>query len=802
MSAIPHYLFRSCRNKDCAKGCVLYIPVSNPDFIPSFNISTADQPTWIAVPCKGCSCLGSQHLHSVEFPDRPSSCGEANYTHATPEPSMPSASQDGFASTYTAPYPAADPEAFPSTAHGPPSGVRRSGPRFGFASRVMQSASFKAQAQKREEREAAASGSGASTSNAFDPTAKAYTTGSQLHSKPEPRKRKRASSPSVSGSAPAHKQTKKEVRVSMETYTVVLVPDTVDAHYGLCKQPSLYALQRLDKEGRVKSVSLPKDKVSNKDIVTAVCNTFKADPRFAVIDSGWHLLRVLSQGTGRSATMELMEGGSMNDITFEVWKKGVNPSIRNAGPGYRHPVFIVLAMPNSPNEVHDSPSHDEPTPSSVHDKTGANTMSTPSEPTHNDYPDWQEMPVPQAHQDLVRHLHYMHPPPVDSEDVDVSWWPESLTLQSPFNTFFSQKKLIEFALRRMEPGTPTYSGVDDEDLVTKWIPEVVFDPLAFIVRLATELKVLEEPKTLLSRTLEKRFVKDFALGPFGLHGVIPILDQLYGFVIYYVPLPAHHRSTAYDHLELISQCALALVKHFKYVKPRWQYDPPGPFRDLSKVYDECEEFLKDATHADWNSTPMKTFAGGSGLQYVTPQELVEILTQSFGHASDASAMNEYSLKAGEFGVGGVFSDLVEPLLDWLPLTHPGYKQYYQTLEVFCSALASRLRTHLQHVQPEPDAVPEPALEEPESSDFHKKMEAASALNKATWRSMVRALVTTLSHPSRPLPEDWPPMGLDRTAQFKILIKLYHSDHNQTESVEWQKITHAITQAIIAKHKST
>ncbi|TBU36420.1 hypothetical protein BD309DRAFT_984956 [Dichomitus squalens] len=304
MSAIPHYLFRSCRNKDCAKGCVLYIPVSNPDFIPSFNISTADQPTWIAVPCKGCSCLGSQHLHSVEFPDRPSSCGEAN--------------------------------------------------------------------------------------------------------------------------------------------------------------PSLYVLQRLDKEGRVKSVSLPKDKVSNKDIVTAVCNTFKADPRFAVIDSGWHLLRVLSQGTGRSATMELMEGGSMNDITFEVWKKGVNPSIRNAGPGYRHPVFIVLAMPNSPNEVHDSPSHDEPTPSSVHDKTGANTMSTPSEPTHNDYPDWQEMVCC------------------------------SISVARPM--------------------------------------------------LATELKVLEEPKTLLSRTLEKRFVKDFALGPFGLHGVIPILDQLYGFVIYYVPLPAHHRS--------------------------------------------------------------------------------------------------------------------------------------------------------------------------------------------------------------------------------------------------------------------
>ena len=129
----------------------------------------------------------------------------------------------------------------------------------------------------------------------------------------------------------------------------------------------------------------------------------------------------------------------------------------------------------------------------------------------------------------------------------------------------------------MQPDAPTYDGVDHEDLVNKWIPEVIFEPLAFIVSLATELELLDNSKKLLSPKLEQRFEHDFALGPFGLHGVAQTLDQLYNFVIYYVPLPAHHRTTMYDRLELISQCSLALVEHFKDTKPRWQYDPPGPF---------------------------------------------------------------------------------------------------------------------------------------------------------------------------------------------------------------------------------
>ena len=105
--------------------------------------------------------------------------------------------------------------------------------------------------------------------------------------------------------------------------------------------------------------------------------------------------------------------------------------------------------------------------------------------------------------------------------------------------------------------------------------------------------------------------------------------------------------------------------------------------------------VQDATHADWNATTMKTFAGGRSLHYARPEQLLEILTQSFGHASDAGRMNAYSLKGGEFGIDGVISDLVEPLLDTLPLTHPEYAEYYRILEEFCAALATRLRTHLE-----------------------------------------------------------------------------------------------------------
>ena len=221
MSTAPRYLFGSCRNNDCPKGCFLYIPVSDPDLLPSFNVSATDQPTWIAIPCKGCSCLGSQHLHPVE--SSPSLASEATVSamvsmstlqlshrcHQNTHSQFPSSfSHNTFASakttaTYPEPSPAsttgsftphaqaakppssvpfpqasssssANPSSSSSTSGHTPSGFRRFGPRFGFASHVMQSASFKAQAQKREEREAAASGSGPGVFNkTFNATAKA-----------------------------------------------------------------------------------------------------------------------------------------------------------------------------------------------------------------------------------------------------------------------------------------------------------------------------------------------------------------------------------------------------------------------------------------------------------------------------------------------------------------------------------------------------------------------------------------------------------------------------------------------------
>ena len=89
----------------------------------------------------------------------------------------------------------------------------------------------------------------------------------------------------------------------------------------MLSQSNHYRLQRLDEEGRVKTVRLPKDHASHDDIVTAVCGGFQADTRFSDIVSGWHLLRVVLQGTGRPCCLSPMEGGSMKDVTFDVWEK-------------------------------------------------------------------------------------------------------------------------------------------------------------------------------------------------------------------------------------------------------------------------------------------------------------------------------------------------------------------------------------------------------------------------------------------------------------------------------------------------
>lgn len=65
----------------------------------------------------------------------------------------------------------------------------------------------------------------------------------KLNSKPKPCKPKhRLSSRPLCGAqtTPAQKKLKKEDPVPTKSYTIVLISNTVNAHYGLYKKPGLY----------------------------------------------------------------------------------------------------------------------------------------------------------------------------------------------------------------------------------------------------------------------------------------------------------------------------------------------------------------------------------------------------------------------------------------------------------------------------------------------------------------------------------------------------------------------------------
>lgn len=87
---------------------------------------------------------------------------------------------------------------------------------------------------------------------------------------------------------------------------------------------------------------------------------------------------------------------------------------------------------------------------------------------------------------------------------------------------------------------------------------------------------------------------------------------------------------------------------------------------------------------------MREFILPTWLEQCSVDHIVSILTDAFGHISDHREMSRFALKAGAFGVEGVLSDVVWPLLDQCDEAHPNYAQVRVILEEFCSELATKL----------------------------------------------------------------------------------------------------------------
>ena len=82
------------------------------------------------------------------------------------------------------------------------------------------------------------------------------------------------------------------------------------------------------------------------------------------------------------------------------------------------------------------------------------------------------------------------------------------------------------------------------------------------------------------------------------------------------------------------------------------------------------------------------------------QALKEILIRDFGGLV-ARDIRSHTLLVGPYGIDGFVTNVVDEVLDTLPLGHPNYRAFMELLGAFCGELGQKLsnfRKVCQHLQ--------------------------------------------------------------------------------------------------------
>jgi hypothetical protein len=74
-----------------------------------------------------------------------------------------------------------------------------------------------------------------------------------------------------------------------------------------------------------------------------------------------------------------------------------------------------------------------------------------------------------------------------------------------------------------------------------------------------------------------------------------------------------------------------------------------------------------------------------------PSEFKQVILDDFGSASEANDMRTDALLIGELGIGGFVANIIDELLNVLPVEHPSYAELMGLLEDFLQELARKMR---------------------------------------------------------------------------------------------------------------
>ena len=128
-------------------------------------------------------------------------------------------------------------------------------------------------------------------------------------------------------------------------------------------------------------------------------------------------------------------------------------------------------------------------------------------------------------------------------------------------------------------------------LLLQEIHDRLLPTLEFIEVLANELQVVKDPRRFLPVTSHRRLQEEFALGPYGIHGIMATLQLVYNFLLREDLLSdvAELRDLTFLQLEPLLIRIRALILSFRQWVPRRLWLPAGGFRALQVAYEDADE---------------------------------------------------------------------------------------------------------------------------------------------------------------------------------------------------------------------
>ncbi|KAI1782811.1 hypothetical protein LXA43DRAFT_1103390 [Ganoderma leucocontextum] len=336
---------------------------------------------------------------------------------------------------------------------------------------------------------------------------------------------------------------------------------------------------------------------------------------------------------------------------------------------------------------------------------GAHDPIDQGQGSENQGDDWSIPPQFGAIERLLHNMQAPNPPAV--------WWHLNQDNAFLFSGFFMHAPFFELAIRGICTSETHATTILPPVLLLQQIMETLLPTLNFLEALAIEFHLVDDSRRYLPLESNRRVREEFALGPYGLHGVMKTLRLVYEFVLREDLLPdKSDRGLAFLRLEWILIRTRAVLLWFRHWVPRRLWLPRGGFQALQVAYEDAEE----AGYLEF-IRPDDLFSAG-------PTVLLSVIIDAFGHHADPQAINSYGMTKGAFGLSTYISDVNDPLLDSMPLDHPHYSAMYDIAELFSAALASKLtsagkkstpRATTSERRPSPSEEQIPPAREPETT---------------------------------------------------------------------------------------